>query len=111
MKPRKLKRAYQKISEYEKWPIERINLAAGGFSLMMEEEYQEGQALCALFLMDEQFVFAQAECIFMESNRSDSTSIGQAKRTAFKFTAIAAEDEVHIVRYLMNKELELRTLD
>ncbi len=107
----KLKRAYQKISEYEKWPIERINLAAGGFSLMMEEEYQEGQALCALFLMDEQFVFAQAECVFMESNRSDSTSIGQAKRTAFKFTAIAAEDEVHIVRYLMNKELELRTLD
>jgi hypothetical protein len=27
----KLKRAYQKLSEYEKWPIERINFAAGGF--------------------------------------------------------------------------------
>lgn len=107
----KLKRAYQPLSEYEKWPVERINMAAGGFSLMMEKECQLGEALCALFLMDEQFVFGQAECVFVENNRSGSASIGEPKRTAFKFTAIAAEDEAHIVRYLMGKELELRAAE
>lgn len=107
----RLKRAYQKLSAYEKWPIERINLAAGGFSLMMEGEYQEGETLCALFLMDEQFVFAQAECVFVENNRSGSVAVAESKRTAFKFTTIATEDEAHIVRYLMGKELELRALD
>ncbi|WP_019555892.1 PilZ domain-containing protein [Thiomicrorhabdus arctica] len=107
----KLKRAYQNLSEYEKWPVERINLAAGGFSLMMKEDYQVGETLCALFLMDEQFVFSQAECVFVENNRTGNTPVRDGKRTAFKFTCIAAEDEAHIVRYLMSKELELRSLE
>jgi len=107
----KLKRAYQELSECEKWPVESINLAAGGFSLMMEKEYQLGETLCILFLMDEQFIFAQAECVFVENNRSDNVSVDESKRTAFKFRAIAPEDEAHIVRYLMGKELELRALD
>ncbi len=107
----KLKRAYQKLSEYEKWPVEHINLAAGGFSLMMEQECQVGDKLCALFLIDEQFIFSQAECVFVENNKPGSASVGESKRVAFKFMTIATEDEAHIVRYLMGKELEFRALD
>lgn len=107
----KLKQTYQKLSEYEKWPVERINLAAGGFSLVMEKRFDVGEALCVLFLMDEQFVFGQAECVFVENSGAGGASVVESTRTAFKFTSIAAEDEAHIVRYLMGKELALRALD
>ncbi len=101
-----LKRAYQVLSESEKWLVERVNLAAGGFSLVMEKRFEAGEALCALFLIDEEIVFGQAECVFVENNEA-----AKETRAAFKFTNITAEDEAHIVRYLMGKELELRALE
>ena len=54
--------------------------------------------------MDDQFVFGQAECVYAEQTKSARA----LKRAAFSFTAITNEDEAHIVRYLMAKELEQR---
>jgi len=98
----KLKRAYQTLSDSEKWPIERVNLGAGGFAIYTPKAYALSQQVCALFNMDDTFVFAKASCVY----QSDKLNAQAKKRTAFQFDDISSEDSAHIVRYLMAKELE-----
>ena len=98
----KLKRAYQTLSDSEKWPIERVNLGAGGFAIYTSTGYALSQQVCALFNMDDTFVFAKASCVY----QSDKLNAQAKKRTAFQFDEMSSEDSAHIVRYLMAKELE-----
>lgn len=103
----RLKAIYHALADSNACPITQVNLAAGGFSLLLKEDYVQGDAICVLFLIEEQFVFAQAECAYAEPEKAGSP----LKRIAFRFTQIAAEDEAYIVRYLMEKELEQRASD
>jgi len=101
----KLKQAYQTLSDSEKWPIERVNLGAGGFAIFTATSYTISQSVCALFKMDDEFVFARASCVY----QSDKPNAKAKKRTAFKFEDLSSDDNAHIVRYLMAKELEFHS--
>ncbi|MEA1989407.1 MAG: PilZ domain-containing protein [Pseudomonadota bacterium] len=98
----KLKQAYQTLSDSEKWPIERVNLGAGGFAIYTASNYAISQQVCVLFKMDDEFVFARASCVY-QSNKPNTQA---KKRTAFQFDDLSSEDSAHIVRYLMAKELD-----
>lgn len=99
-----LKQAYRELSDTESWPLNKINLAAGGFAFYSEDSFSVGQKFCCLFKLDDEFVFAKASCVY----QSEAGKAHKPKRTAFQFDEINSEDSAHIVRYLMSKELELR---
>lgn len=97
-----LKKAYRKLSDYDAWPIENVNLGAGGFAVYTSRIYANTEKVCALFKMDDGFVFGEASCVY----QSDKRNASEQMRTAFQFDEISAEDSAHIVRFLMAKELE-----
>ncbi|BCN93749.1 hypothetical protein THMIRHAM_15340 [Thiomicrorhabdus immobilis] len=97
-----LKKAYRKLSDYEAWPIEKVNLGAGGFAVYTTKSYANAEKVCALFKMDDGFVFGEASCVY----QSNTLNAEQQMRTAFQFDEISPEDCAHIVRFLMAKELE-----
>lgn len=97
----KLKRVYENLSDYEKWPIEKVNLGEGGFAIFTSKTYVNAEKICALFRMDDEFVFAKAHCVY-QSNKSN---VKESIRTAFEFDEIHSEDRAHIVRFLMAQEL------
>lgn len=99
----KLKQAYEALSDHEAWPLFEVNMAAEGFALHLPQTYRVNDRICCLFNMDDEFVFAQARCVYQEMGAN-------AKRTAFEFEHISAEDQAHIVRFLSAKELESRQL-
>lgn len=101
-----LKQAYKNLSSSESWPVEQVNLGAGGFAVYTEQLFKQGQRVCALFQMDDDFVFGQARCVY----QGDDGNKGSKHRTAFEFDKIGSEDSAHIVRFLMHKELEFREI-
>ncbi|NPA71667.1 MAG: PilZ domain-containing protein [Gammaproteobacteria bacterium] len=102
----KLKDAYQSLSDTQHWPIYSVNLAEAGFALFLKDKLAVGDEFCVMFLLEEDFIFAQAECV---SVGAQPTAQGK-HRTAFKFNKISPEDAAHIVRYLTRKSLEQREL-
>ncbi|WP_040728147.1 PilZ domain-containing protein [Thiomicrorhabdus sp. Kp2] len=102
----RVKTAYQSISDTENWDEESVNLGAGGFAIYSAEPFAINQKFCALFKVDNEFVFGQASCV----NVSQEACFNGKHRVAFKFEDITAEDSAHIVRYLMTKELEFHQM-
>jgi len=100
----KLKQAYEKLSDYEKWPIEKVNLGEGGFAIFTSKTFASADKICVLFRMDDEFVFAKARCVY-QSNKS---KVKEPMRTDFEFEEIHSEDSAHIVRFLMAQELAFR---
>jgi len=102
-----LKQAYKSLSNVEDWPVESINLGAGGFAIYTDNGFNQHQQVCSLFKMDDEFVFAEAKCVY-QAIEPDSHG---RMRTAFEFANISAEDSAHIVRFLMAQELAFRNLN
>jgi len=98
----RLKKAYQNLSDTQSWPTENVNLGAGGFAVHLKGNFDIGAKTCALFQMDDEFVFAKSRCVHQEKESGPKSLM----RTAFQFDDISAEDSAHIVRFLMAKELE-----
>ena len=104
---RLIKEAGCNLSNSDSWPIESVNLAAGGFALFLESDFVVGDRVCALFLLDDQFVLGQGKCVHVQP----SSSTEDLARFSFNFESIGAEDKAHIVRFLTSKELEDRSED
>ena len=98
----RVKEAYQPISDVDNWDEGRVNLGAGGFAIYSETLFELNQKVCALFKMDDEFVFGQASCVHF----SEKADFNDLHRASFKFDEISQEDSAHIVRFLMAKELE-----
>ena len=101
---REVKEVTQELSNSQHWPIESVNLAAGGFALHSHVDIQMGDRVCALFLLDDQYVLTEAKCVGLDS----SSEFDDRTKFAFQFESISAEDEALIVRFLTSKELGSR---
>lgn len=97
----RLKQRCSKIANPEKWPVESVNLAHGGFSFYTNRMIEKGSHVCGLFWIDDQIVVSKAECVYMDGE----PSFDEAKRAAFRFDDISHEDTAHIVRFINQQEL------
>lgn len=98
-----LKEANKFLADFLSWNKAPVNLAAGGFALQTTDAYQVGDRVCSIFVLDDHFIQAEAECVYQNEVPQQN-----GKRTAFKFTNISAEHQAEVVRFLTTKELENR---
>lgn len=98
---RSLKASSYELSNSQQWPLEQINLGAGGFAVTMAPNYQVGDEISVLFLLDGHYVMAQATCVAVDRVAFAANEV----RAAFRFDAIQSEDEALIVRFLNAKAL------
>lgn len=98
-----LKKVNRPLADYANWQTVDVNLAAGGFAVFLTDAYQQGQKVCSMFMLEEDMVFARAECVYQQDAKAT-----ELKRTAFKFTQISVEHEAKIIRFLTAQELASR---
>ena len=94
----------QQLTQSDYWPVEQVSLSGNGFALSLSQKYALGETVRVFFLLDEQRIYVQAECISEHVDTVDKS----LKRYAFKFKNIESEDEAKIVRYLNSQVLHNR---
>ena len=98
----RLKLAYQGISDPSVWPIEKINLSAGGFSVLTNQEYPGFSHLNIFLSLGHEVIVCHGKVVLNKPMKS-----GEFKyRVAVEFEFLSSEYAEFITLFVQRKELE-----
>lgn len=98
----RLKLANKGISDPTTWPVEKINLSAGGFSVLTNQVYPGFSHLNVFLGLNEEIIVCRGKIVM---NKPTSTT-GFEFRVAVEFDFLKSEYEVFITRFVQDRELD-----
>lgn len=99
----KLRMAYRGISDPAAWPLEKVNLSAGGFSSLTNQQYPHLSHLNVFLKLDEEIIVCRGKVVF---NKALAEEAEFDYRVAVEFEFLSGDYIRFISEYVQKQELQ-----